>query len=69
MHTSTAWAWCTYERPVQLLVHAPDREHSGPPDAGNLHVRWDEGGGNVGEQGIRLLRHDRETVTQDYVAA
>ena len=24
----------------------PDREYPGPPDAGNLHVRWDEGEGS-----------------------
>ncbi len=27
---------------VDLPVHASTRESMGPPDAGNLHVRWEE---------------------------
>ena len=29
-----------------LYVHASHREYPGPPDAGNPHVRWDEGEGS-----------------------
>lgn len=35
--------------------------HSGKPCAGNLHARFDEGEGTHAMQGMRLLRHERET--------
>jgi hypothetical protein len=30
---------------MELPVHALTEMYPGPPDAGNLHVRWDEGEG------------------------
>ena len=38
----------------------PAVKHSGPPDAGNPHVRWDEGGGAGLWAGPLLLYRETE---------
>jgi hypothetical protein len=45
------WDYSSCECAVRILTREPD--------AGNLHVRFDEGEGDAWKNGMRLLRHIR----------
>src|SRR5512133_1490215 len=40
---------------MTVLCMPPDDEFTGPPDGGNLRVRWDEGEGSAHQRGPSLL--------------
>ena len=49
---------------MMLPPRQPTVKCTGPPDAGNPHVRWDEGGDAQLAHGMRLFSHEGEIWTR-----